>query len=195
VTPATATKSVSAGLLLTVAAAIVVGVGRDGPAAAAPPLSRDDLSTLAADAALIESLPHAFAEVPKAASDATAGHFAPARARRIIAATPGLRPLSDAIGAPDSVTGELTGAFQAVLGSRDVSNPEQLPAALGRLQAVQGEIVPALRLVAARSGRPLAAADALSVIEADRRTPAVAALVGRWPQVYGAFVLIEQAVA
>ncbi|MBV9871404.1 MAG: hypothetical protein JO214_12370 [Frankiaceae bacterium] len=188
-------KVIGLALVVTVAAAVAVGLGHDSSAAAAPPLSAADHAALTANAPLVESMPRALAEVPQAASDVTKGRVSVDRARQIIAGTPGLRPLADAISAPQAATGQLTATFRAVVTGAEAVNPATLPAALTRLQTVQAQIAPAVRLVAARSGHPLSAAAALSAIEADRSAPAVAALVGRWPQIYGTFVLIEQAVA
>jgi hypothetical protein len=185
----------TAALLLTAVAAVVVGIGREGSAEAVPPLTAADRATLEASTALVDSLPRALAEVPAAASAATGGRVTADRARRIIAAAPALKPLSDAISRPASVTGALTVAFHAVLTNDAVPNPEQLPAALNRMQAVQGQIAPAIRLVSARSGHTLSAADTLSTVEADQAHASLAALIGRWSQVYGTFVLIEQAAA
>jgi hypothetical protein len=76
-----------------------------------------------------------------------------------------------------------------------VPDPAAVEDDINAMQTIEGDIVPAVRLVAVRTGRHLDAAAALSLIEADPRTPQLARLLSSWQQLYGAFLLVGQAAA
>jgi hypothetical protein len=190
-------------LILGLAAIAVVAVGvpvalaRHGdasvPTVRVAPLSATDREVLTAGRQLIEALPQAIAEIPGAASDVAGRGLTPAKARSILAATPALVPLARALSQPTGVTGPLLAGYRAVLAGQPVPDADQLASALETLQTVQGDIGPAVRLVAARGGHRLGAAAALTAIESDARQPALASLMSGWQQVYGSFTLVEQA--
>jgi hypothetical protein len=183
-----------AAVLLVVVAALVVH-HRHGEVAtvAVAPLSSTDRQVLTASRSLIESIPTALAQVPNAASDASGGQVSVARARAILAKTPALSDLSDAVANPASVVAPLSDAYQLVLAGRSPGSVDDLAQALQQLQTVEGQIEPAIRVIAAHGGTPPTAAAALDALEADRQVAELARLVAGWQQVYGAFTLVEQA--
>jgi hypothetical protein len=140
-------------------------------------------------------MPGALAEVPSAASDAASHRVSPSAAAALIHHTNALQPLADAIGNPVAATAALTASFRAVVAGRPVPDPAAVEDDINAMQTIEGDIVPAVRLVAVRTGRHLDAAAALSLIEADPRTPQLARLLSSWQQLYGAFLLVGQAAA
>jgi hypothetical protein len=185
-------------LVALVAVGVPVALDRQGTAAATVPvaaLSATDRRVLASSRPLIEGLPTALSQLPLAASDASDGRVSPAQARSLMARTPALAPLSRAVAAPATATAELEAAYRAVLGRHAPASPDALPDALQRLQTIEGQIEPAIRLAAARGGIAPSAAGALDTLEHDRRVRALTGLVAGWQQVYGSFTLVEQAAA
>jgi hypothetical protein len=191
-------------LPLGVAAVLVVAVGvpivvtrHHSAAATVPvaPLSATDRRVLSTSRPLITALPNAIAQLPIAASDASAQKISPAQARQILNQTTALEPLARAIAAPTTLTGPLTAGYESVLAGHRPDSPDQLASSLETLQTVEGDVVPAVRVVATRGGHSLSAAAALSAIERDPRTRSLADLVAGWQEEYGAFVLVEQSAA
>jgi hypothetical protein len=181
-------KAIGLGVCLVVAAAVPVAVARQG-AASAPtvrvaPLSQQDRQVLSVSRPLIEMLPRAIAEVPQAASDASGHRVTPAQVTRLLARTPALAPLARAVAAPASVTGPVLAAYHAALDGGTLPDGDRLASALEALQTVEGDIDPAIRLVAAgRHGR-------LTAADAD-----LASLLAHWSQIYGTVTLVEQSAA
>jgi hypothetical protein len=183
--------------VVVIAVAVPVAVARHGSAATVPiaPLSASDRHLLVASRPIISSLPIAIGQVPRAASDATGGRVSPTRAVAIIKRTPALAPLSRALADPASVAAPLTAAYLAVLAGRQPPSGPDLAASLESLQTVEGQVEPAIRLIAARNGTPPSAAATGAAISGDGRVRALADVLSRWPQLYGAFTLVEQSAA
>lgn len=180
-----------------VAVAIVVATTRhrgDSTVAVAP-LSARDRRTLAVAHSLVGSLPKAISQVPQAAADATHGALTPAQAAAVIRRVPALGALSTAIASPVAAVAGLESAYSAVLAGHAPADAESLESDLNQLGTIEGDVVPAIRVVAAGSGHPLNDSQALAAVESDRSTPALAALIADWQQVYGSFVLVEQRAA
>jgi hypothetical protein len=185
--------------VVVVAVAVPVALARhDSPSAAAvhvAPLSATDRRVLTESRALIDGLPAALASVPLAARDASGGRVSTAGALAVVRSSSGLAPLARAITAPTSVVGGLTAGFDDVLAGRAAPSVDTLAPELEQLQAIEGDIVPAVRVVAAHSGHSLSAAAALAAVERDPQTRALGALLAGWQAVYGTFTLVEQAAA
>jgi hypothetical protein len=96
---------------------------------------------------------------------------------------------------PGSVTAPLTAAYVDLLAGRQPASSDQLAADLETLQTVQGDVGPAVRLVAAKAGRRLGAAAALSVLTTKGDLRPLGGFVGGWQQIYGAITLVEQQAA
>jgi hypothetical protein len=178
--------------------AVPVAVARHSAASPQPqaaPLSATDRRVLVASRSMITALPTALAEVPQAASEVSRGHVRSIDVRRILDHASALAALAQAIAKPATTTAPLVAGYQAVMARQRPASPDQLASALERLQVIEGDVVPAVRVVAARSGHSLSAAAALSAIERDRHAPALAGLLAGWQQLYGAFTLVEQAAA
>jgi hypothetical protein len=179
-----------------VAIAVPVVVARHGdasvPTVKVAPLTATDRRVLTAVRPLIEALPTAIAQVPATAADVAGAGVTPEQASTIVAASPALVPLTRAVAAPKSVTAPLIAAYDAVLAGRAVPDAGGLASSLESLQTIEGDIVPAVRLVAAHRGHRLSAAGALSAIERDARQRDVALLVADWQEVYGSVTLLEQ---
>lgn len=181
-----------------VAIGVPVALDRQGSGVATvpvAPLSAMDRQVLASSRPLIETLSTALTQVPVAASDASGGRVSAAQARALLARTPALAPLARAVADPASVTDGLLAAYRAVLDRRMPGSSDVSAAALDRLQAIEGQIEPAIRVVAAQGGIAPSASVALGKLEHDRHARALADLVAGWQQVYGAFILVEQAAA
>jgi hypothetical protein len=182
-----------------IAVAVPVALARHGSSASATvavaPLTATDRRVLAATKPLVQALPTAIAEIPQAASAAAGHRVTPAEASAFIAKTPALAPLARALARPGSVTASLTAAYADVLAGRQPASSDQLAADLETLQTVQGDVGPAVRLVAAKAGRRLGAAAALSVLTTNRDLRPLGGFVGGWQQIYGAFTLVEQQAA
>jgi hypothetical protein len=183
--------------LVTVAVAVVVAFSRRDADATVPvaSLTATNRHVLVAEQAVILSLPAAIAQVPAAASDASHGRVSPIEARAIIARTSALAPLARAIESPTGVTDPLLSAYRSVLAGQRPAPDTDLETPLLTLQTVQSQIEPAIRLVAARGRTPASAAATLTEIAHDGHVHALAGLVTQWPQIYGAFALVEQAAA
>jgi hypothetical protein len=165
------------------------------PDARVAPLSATDRRVLLASRSMITALPTAIAEVPQVASNLSGGRVTPSDVRRILDHTSALVALDRAIAKPAATTSPLVAGYRAVLSRHRPASPDQLAGALERLQVIEGDVVPAVRVVAAHSGHSLSATAALSAIERDRHAQALAGLVAGWQQLYGAFTLVEQAAA
>jgi hypothetical protein len=159
------------------------------------PLSATDRQALVSSRSLVESLPEALAQVPTAASDAARGQVSVAQARRLLDRTRALSALSAAVADPTSVTEPLTDAYDAVVAGRPSGSVVDLVAALQQLQTVEGQIEPAIRLVAAHGGVPPTAAATVTTIAVDHRVTVLAHLVAGWQRIYGTFILVEQSAA
>lgn len=189
----------AAALVVVVIASTRAATLASGPAqpaaVGAPRLSATDREVLFADRSLIHSLPQAFSEVPAAASD-SAGGPSPAVAREQLGHLSALAALNAAIRQPALVSGELIASYDAVLAGRPVRLDENgLARQLETLQVVEGDIVPAVRVIALQRGRHLSAPRALAAVQRDPRAAALADVVRNWQQVYGDFVLVAQATA
>jgi hypothetical protein len=185
-------------LLALLAVGVLVALHRHGTAVATVPvvpLSATDRQMLVASRPLVEALPTALTQVPVAASDASHGRVSPSQARELFARIPALAPLVRAIAAPAATTGRLETAYRTVLAGHAPASADELPTALENLQAIEGQIEPAIRVVAARGEIAPSAAGALAALERDRRVRDLAGLVAGWQQVYGGFTLVEQAAA
>lgn len=193
--PRSVAIGVAAVLIIVIAAFVVIH--RHGRVATVKvaPLSPADRQSLTDSRALIESIPNALKQVPRAASDASGGRVSVSQARVLLAHTAALSALSDAVADPTTVAQPLTDAYEAVLSGRAPGSEDALAPAVQQLQTVEGQIEPAIRLVAAHGGSPPSAAAALTAIEADRQVTALAHLVASWQQIYGALVLVEQSAA
>jgi hypothetical protein len=186
------------GAIVVAAVGIPVVIARHtaaAPTVKVAPLSVTDKRVLATSRPLVAALPAAIAEVPVAASDASGHRLSSAEVVRILDRNPALAPLARAIGKPTNLTAALVAGDSAVLSGDQPSSPDQLAPALEKLQAVEGDIVPAVRVVAATAGHSLSAARALSAVERDPHARDLAGLIAGWQQVYGAFILVEQAAA
>lgn len=193
--PRSVVIGVTAVLVIVIAAFVVIH--RQGHVATVnvAPLSAADRHSLTDSRPLIESIPTALKEVPVAASDASGGRVSVSEARALLARTAALSALSDAVTTPAAVSTPLTDAYDAVLAGRTPPAADALAQAVQQLQTVEGQIEPAIRLVAAHDGPVPSAAATLTTIETDRRVNALAQLLAGWQQIYGALVLVEQSAA
>jgi hypothetical protein len=190
-------------LVVTIGLGVTVAVDRSGgtrtPSAASArsagvaPLSAADRKALVADAALIESLPEAFSEVPQAAADVAGTDLETARATldRIAA----LATLVKAVDGQAPALTLLISRYRALVSTGARPDSATLAEALETLQAVEGDVVPAVRVVALKRGRQISAAGALTAVERDPRTATLGRLLADWSEAYGALVLMEQAAA
>ncbi|HEX3899850.1 MAG TPA: hypothetical protein VHW74_11805 [Mycobacteriales bacterium] len=153
-------------------------------------LSVADRTALAADRKLIASLPAAIAEVPQAAADAAETDVATARAD--LAGVTALRPLVAAIDGHFSAVTLLVSSYQALLDGTAPADEASVPQALTTLQSIEGDIIPAVRVVALHQHRQLGAADAFAVVVRDPAATALGRVLAEWSQIYGAFLLMEQ---
>jgi hypothetical protein len=193
-------RSTAIGAVALLVAATAAGVALDRsrqPAAASvgtAPLSATDRRTLEADRSLVGSLSRAFAEIPRAASDATRRRSSTSAAASVLSGVAALEPLDRAVRDPEEVTGPLVTSYDDVVdGDASGVSAGQLVGEVNTLQEAEGDIVPAVRVVALHAGRHLAAGAALTTIEQDPHTPELARLVADWQQIYGAFILVGQA--
>lgn len=172
------------------AVAIDRGGGQPDQTDSVAPLSAADRTALAADRRLIASLPAALAEVPQAAADAAGTDVSTAQSD--LADVAGLNQLEAAVEGGSSAVTLLLASYQTILAGKAVDDEPSVPQALATLQAVEGDIVPAVRVVALRHGRHLRAAAALTAVERDPKAAALGRVLADWSQIYGAFLLMEQ---
>jgi hypothetical protein len=189
---------IASALVISTGVGVAAAVDRSGGSTdqqvtRAAPLSALDRKALAADRALIESLPDALAQVPQAAADAAGIDSASARA--YLADVAALQPLTVAVDGHSSAVSVIVTGYRALLTSGTPTDAAGLPQAIETLQTVEGDVVPAVRLVALRHGHQLSAAAALTAVERDPRTATLARLLADWSVTYGALVLMEQAAA
>ncbi|HWB67733.1 MAG TPA: hypothetical protein VG708_13000 [Mycobacteriales bacterium] len=182
------------GAAATLALAIVTAaLHRADAAEPAPPLAPVERSALAAASPVVHQLAMAIEEVPRAATDLAAGTSASSATRRI-AEAPSLAPLAEAIARPNAFAHPIVVAFDAARHGHAVPyGAEQISGFVDRVELVEGEILPAVRLVAASAGRPTDQPTALERLDADDRLVALRAVLAGWPQIYGALALLEQA--
>jgi hypothetical protein len=154
------------------------------------PLSGADRSALAADRTLIESLPAALAELPQAAADAAGTDVATARSD--LAVVTALQPLLAAVDGHSAAVTLLVSDYQALIDGRAPANEAAVPQALTTLQAIEGDIVPAVRVVALRHHHQLGASDAAAAVARDPKATALGRVLAEWSEIYGAFLLMEQ---
>lgn len=152
-------------------------------------------SGLAASQGLVTSLPAALREVPIAARDLSNGHVSPARAAALFSRSPALTALANAVRSPFSAVRVLIASYDAGVAGRPIGSLTEIESAVSQLQEIEGDIVPAVRLVATQAGRGISAAAALTAIEHDSRVPELADLVGSWQQLYGGLLALEQKAA
>jgi hypothetical protein len=182
-------------LIAILVAAVALIIARHSSAAAAvkvQPLTVDERRALDAGKPLVMALPRAFAEVPIAASDATDGRASTAAATRILARTPALATLSQAVADPERITAALTNAYRDVRAGRTPASARQIQSAFTALQAVEAEIDPAIQLVAARSHDSSSTKSQSDVIDRDPRVRQLVEVVGGWSRLYGVLVLVAQ---
>jgi hypothetical protein len=172
------------------AVAIDRGGGQPDRTDVVAPLSATDRTALAADRLLVESLPAAFAEVPQAAADATGTDVATARSD--LAGVNVLQPLLVAIDGRSAEMTLLVSDYQALIDGKAPTDEAAVPHALTTLQAIEGDILPAVRVVALRHHRQLGASDAAAAVGRDPKATALSRVLSQWSQIYGAFLLMEQ---
>jgi hypothetical protein len=193
--PRSVAIGVAAVLVVVIAAYVVIHRHGHVDTVNAAPLSATDRQVLLENRSLVESLPAALAEVPVAASNASDGRVSVAQARALLERMRALSVLSRAVAHPASVTQPLTAAYDAVVAGHSPGSLDELTAAVQQLQTVEGQIDPAIRLIAARGGTPPSAATTWTTLAVDQRVTALAHVVTNWQQVYGALVLVEQSAA
>ncbi|HEX3707164.1 MAG TPA: hypothetical protein VHV76_11080 [Mycobacteriales bacterium] len=191
-------SALAAGIFVVLCAAVPVAAfthqGRaDVPAARVAPLSTADRKALLAAQKLIADLPEALAEVPRAGAD-VAG-IGPSAARATLGGSAELRPLAEAVDGRVPAVTLLEASYRALLDDRPLPDPVALSSALQTLQIVEGDVLPAVRVIALEHGRHVSAGGALDAVERDPATSALGRLLVDWQQVYGVFVLVEQAAA
>jgi hypothetical protein len=194
-TPRSIMIGVAAALVVVIAVYVVIHRHGQGDTVKAAPLSATDRHVLVENRSLVKSLPAALSEVPIAASNASRGRVSIAQARALLDRTRALSALSSAVAHPATVTQPLQAAYDAVIAGRSPGSQHDLAAELQLLQTVEGQIEPAIRLVAAHGQTPSSAATAVSAVEADPHVAELSGLVSDWSRVYGSFVLVEQSAA
>ncbi|HVW79551.1 MAG TPA: hypothetical protein VHB69_01245 [Mycobacteriales bacterium] len=190
-----ASLAIGTAILVVLGCGAGVAAGRGGGDASASadliaPLSTADRSALAADHQLVESLPGALAEVPRAAADAARVDAATARSE--LAGNAALHDLAEAAEGRSAAVSLLVSDYRELLAGRPLHDVAAMPQALASLQAIEGDIVPAVRVVAFTHGRRLTATAAYEAVAGDHRAPELARLLADWSQAYGVLVLMEQ---
>lgn len=158
-------------------------------------LSAPEWAEVQAVRGLLEAVPAAIGQIPGAAAAAAGAGVSPQAAADAIAASPALAPLARALADPAAMTAELLAAYEATLAGRHLEHPGVLASDLAALQTVEGDIIPAIRVVAATVGRKLSDSAVAAAIAGDRTRPQLADLLTHWSRVYGGFVLVEKAQA
>ena len=87
----------------------------------------------------------------------------------------------------------VTSAYRAAQSGESIPPEVKLSVAVNQLSAIEGDLLPAVRVGAATGPTPPSATAALDAIERDANTPDLADLLRDWPQIYGALTLLEQA--
>lgn len=190
-------QAAAAVVVVGVALAIVV-VTRHADAGSTPAagrrvtLSAEQRRVLAGGRSLVNALPQALHEVPLAASDLSGGSVTPAAAANRLARIPALAGLDRELHGL-RVTRAVIAGYDAALTGRAVRAATALPDQVARLQALEGQLLPAIRVLAGRAGVRLPAGVALQRVEADRAVPELSRLLAQWPAAYGALSYLEQA--
>lgn len=186
-----ASIAVGAVLVLGIAVPVVV-LDRDASPAPArtPALSAPERTVLVADHQLVEALSSAFAELPQVAADVAGTDLA--YARRVLRGIRAFAPLVAAADGKSAAVDSVVSGYRSYVASGHAS-ADGFSDALDTVQAIEGDLLPAVRVVALRAGRRLSPSDAVTAVEHDPRARAVAELIAGWSQVYGVLVLVEQA--
>jgi hypothetical protein len=157
--------------------------------AAAPALTAEERHELAITKPLIDGLQKAVDEVPIAASGASRGRVSVADASKRVAANTALHAL---VTAGPTIT-LISSAYDAALSGGSIPEVDRVSVAVNQLSAIEGDLVPAVRVGGASGQTPLSSTAAATEIESDRKVADLAALVQDWSELYGSLILVEQA--
>jgi hypothetical protein len=157
--------------------------------AAAPALTATERRELVATKPLIDGLQKAIDQVPIAASAASHGRVSVAAASRRIASNEALHALT---AAGPTIT-LISSAYDAALSGGSIPEVDRVSVAVNQLSAIEGDLVPAVRVGASSGQTALSSTAAATEIESDRKVADLAALVENWSELYGSLTLVEQA--